>query len=317
MNRDNSPTETIAIIIPAYKASFLAQTLDSLVSQTSQDFHVYIGDDCSPGNLESIVTAYYSKLKITYKRFEQNLGGTDLVGHWNRCLQLMEDEEWFIMFSDDDLMEPTCIEDLLVVFSRCKSDVLHFNLRIIDADSNVTRTPKLFPKHLSSMEFFDRLYSGKIDARMPEFVFRRSSFVKCGGFVVFPDAMRSDNATVMQCASERGITSIEDSYVRWRISGYNVSHGDGSKAKQELHFDALVQFFNWVDIFCDRNGLKYQNREYMLTYLFNYGYNIRQIIGLSGLFAILKRYGRYPRGKEFYISAFKIIWRKMKRRLVG
>ena len=38
----------IAIIIPAFKAFYLEQTLQSFVNQTNKNFTIYIGDDNSP-----------------------------------------------------------------------------------------------------------------------------------------------------------------------------------------------------------------------------------------------------------------------------
>jgi glycosyltransferase involved in cell wall biosynthesis len=45
----------LAIIIPAYKITFLDEALNSIANQTCLDFTVYIGDDASPHNIESIV----------------------------------------------------------------------------------------------------------------------------------------------------------------------------------------------------------------------------------------------------------------------
>ena len=95
--------EKIAIVIPAYKFRFLRQTLDSIVVQTCRSFTVYIGDDASPQNLKEIVSDYADKMNIVYRRFDTNLGGVDLPGHWDRCIALAKEPVvWF--FSDDDLM---------------------------------------------------------------------------------------------------------------------------------------------------------------------------------------------------------------------
>ena len=51
MTRQNN----LAIVIPAYKATFLAAALDSIAAQTCRDFTLYIGDDCSPNNLGDIL----------------------------------------------------------------------------------------------------------------------------------------------------------------------------------------------------------------------------------------------------------------------
>lgn len=94
--------EKIAIVIPAYKCRFLRQTLDSIVVQTCRSFTVYIGDDASPQNLKEIVSDYADKMNIVYRRFDTNLGGVDLPGHWEEVLdaylytvhvELIKDEE--------------------------------------------------------------------------------------------------------------------------------------------------------------------------------------------------------------------------------
>lgn len=64
----------LAIIIPAYKARFLQETLDSIAKQNSHEFTVYIGDDASPYPLKTIVDHYKNKFDIIYHRFEQNMG---------------------------------------------------------------------------------------------------------------------------------------------------------------------------------------------------------------------------------------------------
>ena len=66
--------DALAIIIPAYKPDYLAETLESLTKQTNKDFKVYIGDDASPFSLEDIVGQFSDKLNIVYKKFDKNIG---------------------------------------------------------------------------------------------------------------------------------------------------------------------------------------------------------------------------------------------------
>lgn len=51
-------TSSLAIVISAYKPDFLDQTLSSLAKQTDKRFSVYIGNDASPFNLDSMVLKY-------------------------------------------------------------------------------------------------------------------------------------------------------------------------------------------------------------------------------------------------------------------
>lgn len=237
----------LAIIIPAYKDTYLNETLQSLVRQTDPDFTVYVGDDCSPHDLQSIVRPYASRLHIVYHRFAQNLGGTDLVAHWERCLQLMDREEFFCLFSDDDVLQPTCVERLRQTWQSClPADVYHFDLDIIGADSRLLRHCPAFAPLLPADDFIRLLYTYQIDARMPEFVFRTEAFRQAGGFVRFDLAYRADNAVVLAVARNRGIRTVPEARVCWRDSGANVS----SSTDSALHLRrvmASIDFFNWLE----------------------------------------------------------------------
>jgi len=194
----------LAIVIPAYKGEFFAVTLRSLANQTNRNFNVYVGDDCSPFDLSRIVNQFKDKLSIHYVRFSENLGKSNLIAKWNRCLELLQGEEYFCFFSDDDLMEPGCVEAFYQALKTCPlSDVYHFNINVIDEHDKLIHECPVYPELLSSTDFFKLLYTFRIDARMPEFVFDTRHFHQCGGFVEFDLAFRSDNATVMSCARER------------------------------------------------------------------------------------------------------------------
>ena len=95
----------LAIVIPAYKSKFLELALNSICKQTDKRFHLYIGDDNSPEHLYDIILKYEDKITLTYKRFDENLGRNDLIAHWERCIDLVQDEEYIWFFSDDDMME--------------------------------------------------------------------------------------------------------------------------------------------------------------------------------------------------------------------
>ena len=66
-------THRLAIIIPAYKATFLPAAFDSIAAQTCKDFTLYVGDDCSPEPIGRIVEQYRDKIEIVYQRFDTNL----------------------------------------------------------------------------------------------------------------------------------------------------------------------------------------------------------------------------------------------------
>src|ERR1035437_7012722 len=148
----------LAIIIPAYKIEFFKESIESIANQTCKDFTLYIGDDASPSDFNEIINAYKDKINIIYRRFEKNLGGKDLVAHWNRCIDMIQNEEWIWLFSDDDLMEYNCVELFYTHINKFKEDsLLHFNLHVINEKNTEIYKTKKFESHYSAAEFFSKV----------------------------------------------------------------------------------------------------------------------------------------------------------------
>lgn len=97
-------SDSLDIVIPAYKARFLPVLLQSLAHQRSKNFSVIVCDDASPEPLEPICQEFGERLPIRYVRFERNLGATDLAGHWNRSVALSH-APWVLLPGDDDALE--------------------------------------------------------------------------------------------------------------------------------------------------------------------------------------------------------------------
>lgn len=263
--------EKLAIIIPAYKPDFLKSAISSVAAQTCRDFTVYVCDDASPFDIQSIINEFKSELDIHYTRFEENLGATDLVAQWNRCIGQTQGEEWLWLFSDDDVMEPECVGKFLAT-DKSGHDVIHFDIDIIDSEGNTIRRCNPYPKVMSSADFYRLLYSHKIDARMPEFIFRADT-LKRNGFVPFDLAWRSDNASVMLNSLGNGILTIsgENSKVLWRASDSNISNVENNRERKNK---STIDFFNWVYDFFRKNGIPFPiSTVYQLkTILFEFVY---------------------------------------------
>lgn len=173
----------LAIVIPAYKSTFLVAALDSIAAQTCQDFTLYIGDDCSPNNLEEIVDKYRDKINLVYKRFDTNLGGKDLVAQWERCIDMTQGEEWLWLFSDDDVMEKNCVVEFYkTIQSNPRAGLVHFNvMRLDDTTGEVSSLPE-FPKFCSAKFYLDEKLKGHLISFVVEFIVRRDVFLTMEDF---------------------------------------------------------------------------------------------------------------------------------------
>ena len=169
-----------------------------------------------------------------------------MVNHWNRCLSLAEKEEYLWLFSDDDIMEKDCVEQFYKTINNgLDHDVFHFNINIIDGNGKLVRQTKKYPLLLSAVDFFSFLFKKKIEARVPEFIFKASSIIDRGGFVNFDLAWRSDNATVIENSIQKGIFTIEGPKVLWRQSTVNISSINNDLAYRKD--EATIKFFNWIE----------------------------------------------------------------------
>lgn len=220
--------QKLAIIIPAYKIDFFERTLASLVRQTCRDFTVYIGDDCSPNDFESLIENYKDKINIYYTRFETNLGGKDLVAQWERCVDLAQGEQWLWLFSDDDELEENCVEQFYKTISdNPKTSLVHFDVRVIDADGVYVKNKQFvkadFAAHYTAKEYAKARLRYKINSFVVEFIFRKDTFMENGRFQNFDMAWGSDDATWIKLSKDAGITTTKGAHVRWRLSDSNIT----------------------------------------------------------------------------------------------
>lgn len=170
----------MAIVIPAYKGRFLKETLDSIAVQAHKDeFVLYIGDDASPERLDKIVESYQNKVNLVYHRFSENMGGKDLVAHWERCIQLSA-EPFIWLFSDDDLMPADGVERVMEALSRPhhqRGYFFRFPLAVIDGENKRIRANR--PLEEGSVSCYRLLLDklqGKIDSAAVEYVFSRGRY---------------------------------------------------------------------------------------------------------------------------------------------
>jgi teichuronic acid biosynthesis glycosyltransferase TuaG len=98
----------VSIITPAYRTKdFIAETIESVISQTYQDWELLISDDCSPDNLAEVVKKYTAKEpRVKYFKMEQNGGPANA-----RNLSLSNANGRYVAFLDsDDLWHPEKLE---------------------------------------------------------------------------------------------------------------------------------------------------------------------------------------------------------------
>lgn len=293
----------LAIVIPAYKPDFLEKSLQSLASQKDQRFSVYVGIDASPYSLEGIIEPFKERLDLKIHRFNDNLGGTNLVGQWERCISLCQDEEWICLFSDDDVMQPNCVASFYQSIIPEDINVLHFDIEIIDETDSVLQVCPAFPRRIDNASYFDLLFRRKLVARMPEFIFRKSFLCK-NGIVPFDMAWRSDTATILSAARSGGIWTLagNNNKVLWRASTKNIS---GQSSLKKRKNKANIAFFNWV--YGQDFSIKMSTFHLLKTIVFSLEYDSAWQFYLDGCRAIVRlKFAKWHRLLCFLFIHYRI-----------
>jgi glycosyltransferase involved in cell wall biosynthesis len=236
----------LAIVIPAYKIDFFETCINSITNQTCKKFNLYIGDDASGSDLQSVAYKYANNLNLIYNRFETNLGGRDLIAHWNRCIDLTQDEEWIWLFSDDDVMDKDCVASFYKYLEEYPQfDIFHFNLiRINQFGENLGEIVH-FPEVITIEDLLIGRLQSSIQTTVVEYIFRKKRLVEENYFQNFDLAWGSDDATWLKIAKYSNIKSIGDSNVYWRYSQVNISTRGGSNLFLRK-MNARVQFVKWL-----------------------------------------------------------------------
>lgn len=236
--------EMLDIIIPAYKKRFLPILLDSITKQTSKRFRVIVADDASPDDIKATCDKYSALYPLRYVRFEDNLGAVDLAGHWNRAVAI-SDAEWVLLPGDDDVLEPNCVSAFweTLIGSQKSPEVFSFGVRIVNEFNEVIRENK--PAEVAdSAEFLLQRFEGKLSPMPVGYIFSRKAFDRCGGFVSFDKGWHSDDASWARFCTLFGISPINDAFVRWRISSFNISPFMQKNAFRRTC--ASIEFVSWL-----------------------------------------------------------------------
>lgn len=236
----------LGIYVPAYKRTFLRESLASICSQTDQRFNLYVGDDASPEALADVVSEFAARRPICYHRFDDNLGSKSLVKQWSRCLAL-GNEPWVWLFSDDDVMDPQCVSRFYEVLAETggRFDVYRFNHKVITARGAEAYSTIEHPETETGFQFACSRLEGVRYGFAQEVVFSRDRFERIGGYMEFPLAWASDDATLILMAGQRGMYTISGPIIHWRLSGENITSLNDYRTSR-LKTKAAALFVGWL-----------------------------------------------------------------------
>ncbi|WP_029284503.1 glycosyltransferase family A protein [Pedobacter sp. R20-19] len=286
--------DQLAIIIPAYKAKYLRLTMESICKQTDQNFHLYIGDDAGDSKIADIVNSFKGMIKMTYKRFEENLGKSSLVSHWNRCFEMVGSEKWLWLFSDDDLMSHNCVENFRkeVKGNQASKIFKHDSVKFINDLEIVSRNA--FDGNVTTGQFLKSKFTYSIESYVVEYIFDRELLKKIGGFPDFPLCWCADDLFWVLASQYSLIVKIRKTTVFWRYSELNISGGSNSRSTSKKKLQACHMFLKALkssNVFTSEPPLR---RLAVFWYLEQYIYLKKGLNYFDRMFFLLELFWLFP-----------------------
>ncbi len=170
---------TVSVIVPNYNhAPYLRQRIDSILSQTYQDFELILLDDCSTDRSREVLGKYANHPKVSHLVYNESNGGSPF-SQWNKGIALA-DGDWIWIAESDDWAEPRFLERMMAEATNVTNCTLAFcTTRWVDTEGNElwpTKADGLTEVYTGERFVRERLAGCNGIANVSQCVFRRTAY---------------------------------------------------------------------------------------------------------------------------------------------
>lgn len=220
-----------SITIPAFKARFFKESIESVLAQSYDNYELIIVNDDSPDDFDSIISCYDDP-RIRYYRNDNGFGGYNVVENWNKCLEYCTGD-YMICMGDDDRLLPCCLEEYTKLIKQFPGlNVYHAWTQIIDENSNIiSMTPDRGLRESTYSIMWHRVKGRR--QFIGDYLFNVNDLLKAGGFFYLPYAWGSDDITVWRAAANGGIANGQVPMFQFRFNDLQISNCPHSEDKMK------------------------------------------------------------------------------------
>ena len=233
---------SFSFIMPAFKSEFLSKAIESILRQSYSLFELIIINDASPDNIKEIVNQYQDE-RIRYEENKKNIGGKDLVANWNHCIQYANND-YLILATDDDTFDPDFLSEAVKHIEKYPdTNLIRSGVKKINENDQVLYIEFPLKEFMTNWEFALCWAKGQTISCVSNYIFNKKALISKGGFISFPHAHFSDDATALAMA-EHGVANIQANCMNFRMSSINLSNrGDYKIALQQIQ--ATDKYMSW------------------------------------------------------------------------
>lgn len=241
----------VSIVIPAFRnAEYIAQTMDSVLAQTFDDFEVVVADHSSDDATQEILERYTDDRRV--RLLGPTPAGGGAPANWNRVTNAARGE-LLKLVCGDDLITPNCLETQVAVFDAEPTLVMVAARRdLVDEKGRILRRGHtVLPKLVGTIEGKQVIRATvragtNIFGEPAAVLLRRDALEAIGGW----DGSNGyfiDAQTYVQAIAEGSVHFLPDSLAAFRISASQWSvRLANEQAQQAARFHAFARD-SWPD----------------------------------------------------------------------
>jgi glycosyltransferase involved in cell wall biosynthesis len=224
---------TVGIIIPAFNAAkYLPVALESVFSQTFDDWQILLVDDGSTDNTAEVITPFLDRFGSKIKYIKQDNRG--LPAARNTAIRASTTEFLALLDADDVWLPCRLSESLKVLAERPQAGLAYGLITQIDSEGRLGGTFEGNPRYAEG-QIAPYIYMRKVELPCPTITFRRRCIDEVG---MFDETMRAteDRDLWLRIALRHEVAFVPKVLAYYRLSPNSMSADPQRMLQAQLQF---------------------------------------------------------------------------------
>lgn len=216
----------VSVIMPSWNTGkFIAESIQSVIDQTYENWELIIVDDCSTDNTDEVVAKFRDK-RIRYFKNEKNSGA---ALSRNRALREARGE-WIAFLDSDDLWNPDKLEHQINFMNEHGYTLSYTEYEKIDEESKPLRIYVSGPEKVNKHKMYNYDYIGQLTM-----MYSAKEF----GLIQIKDIKKNNDYAIRLQLYKKSDTCaylLKENLAKYRARKVSISHDKFSR-KFKSHYD--------------------------------------------------------------------------------
>lgn len=216
----------VSVIMPSWNTGkFIAESIQSVIDQTYENWELIIVDDCSTDNTDEVVAKFTDK-RIRYFKNEKNSGA---ALSRNRALR-EANGEWIAFLDSDDLWNPDKLEHQINFMNKHGYTLSYTEYEKIDEESKPLNIYVSGPEKVNKHKMYNYDYIGQLTM-----MYSAKEF----GMIQIKDIKKNNDYAIRLQLYKKSNTCaylLKENLAKYRVRKVSISH-DKFRRKFKSHYD--------------------------------------------------------------------------------